>query len=124
MVDIQRPVTDEHKAEILERQGFQVTGQRRSPVQEGVEIVQRIVQLGATTYDQDIARLHELMSRFAFAEIREQYENHLRETDPDYVLTVEEVTDEANENTPMAEAYWAATSAFFRKVYQAAAAAA
>lgn len=116
--------TDTAQAEKAEAAGWGVPiATRKSPVQEGVELVQRMVQGGEA--DQALVnRLHELMSRFAFAEIRSEYEGHLRETARGYVLTIEEVTDESNEHTPMAEAYWAATSLFFRKVYQAAAAAA
>lgn len=80
--------------------------------------------MGGDDYERESGNLFGLMSEFAFNEIRDQYQTHLRETDPDYVLTLDEVLHEDNENTPMALAYWAATSLFFRKVYQAAAAAA
>lgn len=96
---------------------------RKSPVQEGVELVQNMVQadMSPGAYGAAIERLHSLMSKFAMHEIRSEYEAHMRETDPGYVLTLEEVTADSNEDTPMAHAYWAATSLFFRKVFQAAA---
>lgn len=97
-----------------------------SPIQAAVQIVQNMIQCGmeGARYEQQMSDLHALMAEWALGQIRAEYEQHMREVDPDYVLTLAEVTDEANENTPMAEAYWAATSAFFRKVYQACAAAA
>lgn len=97
-----------------------------SPIQRAVQIVQNMIQCGmaSTSYYTEISTLHGLMSAWALEQIRGDYEPHMREVDPDYVLTLDEVTSEANENTPMALAYWAATSMFFRKVYQAAAAAA
>lgn len=94
-----------------------------SPIQAAVQIVQNVIQCGSSQ-SKELDDLHALMSAWAFDQIKDEYQAHMREVDPEYVLTVEEVTDEANENTPMAEAYWAATSAFFRKVYQACAAAA
>lgn len=97
-----------------------------SPIQAAVQIVQNMIQCGMQpiTYAQQMEDLHALTAEWALGQIRAEYEQHMREVDPDYVLTLAEVTNEANENTPMAEAYWAATSAFFRKVYQACAAAA
>jgi hypothetical protein len=91
-----------------------------------VQIIQNMLQCGMSGagYEHELENLHGLMAEWAFAQMREQYEQHLREADPSYLLTIEEVTSEENENTPMAEAYWAATSAFYRKVYQALAAAA
>ncbi len=96
---------------------------RLSPIQEAVQLTQNIVQAGEHGMD-NVNKLHALMSNWAFAQMRTEYEQQLREADPDYVLTIEEVLDEANEDTPMAAAYWAATSTFFRKVYQACAASA
>lgn len=95
-------------------------------VQAAVQITQNILQCGmcGETYERDVETLHGLMSEFAFNEMRDEYQAHMREADPSYVLTLDEVTHEDNENTPMALAYWAATSLFFRKVYQACAAAA
>lgn len=95
-----------------------------SPVQQGVNIVTEMAQLGMSgeRYGESVSALHTLMAESAFAEIRGEYQEHMREVDPAYVLTLEEVTSEANEGTPMAEAYWAATSKFFRRVYQACAA--
>lgn len=97
-----------------------------SPVQAAVQIVQNMLQCGMTgdEYVSQSENLHGLMADFAFGEVRDEYQAHMREADPSYVLTLDEVTHEDNENTPMALAYWAATSLFFRKVYQAAAAAA
>jgi hypothetical protein len=97
-----------------------------SPVQAAVQIIQNMLQCGMSgvEYERNLRDLHGLMADYAFAGMRHSYELHLRETNPDYVLTIEEVTSEENENTPMAEAYWAGTSAFYRKVYQALAAAA
>lgn len=88
-----------------------------STTQAGVQIVQNMVQCGcgASDYEQQSDDLFGLMSEFA---IREIQANGFPQA------TLEIATNEANENTPMAEAYWAATSLFFRKVYQAAAAAA
>jgi hypothetical protein len=95
-----------------------------SSVQAGVQIVQNMVQCGGCDYASQSEDLFGLMQSFAFEEIRAEYEAHLREADPSYVLTLDEVIAEENDGTPMAQAYWAATSLFFRKVYQAAAAAA
>lgn len=98
-----------------------------SPVQQGVAHVQNIIQAGmeGARYEEALNDLHQQMSAFAMTHVREKgYEAHMRETDPDYVLTVEEVTSEANEETPMAECYWEGTSIYFRRVFQAAAAAA
>ncbi len=97
-----------------------------STIQAAVQIVQNMVQCGMSgpDYEADVGNLHGLMSEFAFGQMRAEYEGHLREADTAYVLTLDEVLAEENETTPMALAYWAATSAFFRKVYQAAAAAA
>jgi hypothetical protein len=97
---------------------------RLSPVSEGVSIVKDMVQLtyNGAMYEEKAERLHKLMETFALAEIRPVYEPQLREADPGYVLTVEDVA--SNDETPMAEAYWAATSLFFRRVFQACAAAA
>jgi hypothetical protein len=97
-----------------------------SPIQAAVQITQNMLQCGMSgaDYERDIENLHGLMSEYAFDQIRDQYQGHMREADPDYVLTLEEVLSDENDDTPMALAYWAATSAFFRKVYQAAAAAA
>lgn len=98
-----------------------------SPVQQGVAHVQNIIQAGmeGARYEEAVEDLHRQMSAFAMAYVREKgYEAHLKEADPDYVLTVEEVTSEWNEDTPMAECYWEGTSLFFRRVFQAAAAAA
>lgn len=104
----------------------EVTPPGLSPVQAAVQIAQNMLQCGMTgdEYVKQSENLHGLMSEFAFAQVREDYEPHMREADPDYVLTLDEVLHEDNENTPMALAYWAATSVFFRKVYQAAAASA
>jgi hypothetical protein len=97
---------------------------RLSPVQNGVQLVTEMVMLGmgGSEYEARVAQLHMIMAEAAFAEIRPEYQAHLREADPDHVLTLEEVTSEANEGTPMAEAYWAATSRFYRRVFQACAA--
>lgn len=104
----------------------EVTPPGLSPIQAAVQIIQNMLQSGmdGETYVRESQNLFGLMAEWSLGQIREQYETHMREVDPDYVLTLDEVTSEDNENTPMAEAYWAATSAFFRKVYQAAAAAA
>lgn len=99
-----------------------------SPVQAGVQIVQNMVQCGmdGKHYTREIESLHALMADFAMRELRANHAALIRETlevrDP-HGVTVEDVTDEQHENTAMAEAYWAATSLFFRKVYSAAASA-
>lgn len=88
-----------------------------STVQAGVQIVQSMVQCGcgSDSYQEQSNNLFGLMDDFAMAEIKA---NGFPQA------TAAVVEDEANENSPMTEAYWAATSLFFRKVYQAAAAAA
>lgn len=87
-----------------------------STTQAGVQIVQRMAQCGmaGADYERDSNDLFGLMSEFAMREIQADFPQ----------ATLEQATHEDNENTPMAEAFWAATSLFFRKVYQAAAAAA
>jgi hypothetical protein len=98
-----------------------------STIQAAVQIIQNMAQCGMSgaDYERDIENLHGLMSEHAFRELRT---NNPREiAAAGYApssLQLIEVTHEQNENTAMAEAYWAHTSAFFRKVYQALAAAA
>lgn len=89
-----------------------------SATAQAVQLVQDMVQCGMTgaRYEDEVSTLHALMSEFAMQECRA---NGMR---PE--LTLEWVTHEDNENTPEAEAYWRQTSVFFRKVFQAAAAAA
>lgn len=102
---------------------------RKSPVQEGLDLTLEII-IGGTDpahYREGSDRLHELMSRFAVNQLRNDgWEQRMRteQDDQDFVLTAENCTCEEAENTPLAEAYWAATSSYFRRVFQAAAAAA
>lgn len=98
-----------------------------NPVQIGVKIVQDVMICGTDgpDYEKQLATLHGVMSDFAMREIKTNNPRELAEIGkaPGNVL-VEDVTSEENENTAIAEAYWAATSMFFRKVFQACAAAA
>lgn len=117
--------TDTAQAEKAEEAGWGVSPHaKKSPVQEGVEIVTQLVQLGTDRYPELVRRLHQLMQRFALDAIHEQYEPTWRREAQERQSFAEFVLDEANEDEPFALAYWAATSAFFRKVYQAAAASA
>ena len=95
---------------------------RPSPVQQGVTIMQNLVLAGTTgeRYVAEVNRLHGLMADFAMAELRTNSGFTIAAEN----MTAEQVTSENIDGTPMAEAYWAATSLYFRKVFQAAAAAA
>lgn len=85
-----------------------------STTQAAVQIVQNMVQCGmeGARYEQQMSDLHALMAEWAIREIQKDHPG----------VTLEQATHEDNELQPYAEAYWAATSAFFRKVFQACAA--
>lgn len=89
-----------------------------TPTQIGVNIIQQIVQLGmeGASYERSLNDLHGVMSDYAMAECRA---NGMSAD-----LTLEQVTSDEMDASPEAEAYWRQTSAFFRKVFQACAAAA
>jgi hypothetical protein len=97
-----------------------------SPVQRGVEIVTNISQLGCSSdhYQQQIEELHELMAQAATNEVREALGDRLPESVRVMPVSVAALwfSGEENEGSPEAEAYWAATSKFFRRIYQACAA--
>jgi hypothetical protein len=108
---------------------------RKSPVQEGVELVQAMTIAGlpctlephsGAEYRTALRRLHQLMQRFALDSIYEQYEDMwLSDKAVSERLSFGEwVCHKDHENEPFAKAYWAATSSYFRRVFQAAAAAA
>jgi hypothetical protein len=94
-----------------------------TPVQQGVQIVTEMAQLGMSgeRYAESVSALHTLMAEAAFAEIRNGPGDIgiMLKTEQ---LTLEQVTSEEMEGSDVAEAYWAATSRFFRRVYQACAA--
>ena len=85
-----------------------------STTQAAVQIVQNMVQCGmeGARYEQQMSDLHALMAEWAIREIQKDHPG----------VTLEQATHVDNELQPYAEAYWAATSAFFRKVFQACAA--
>lgn len=93
-----------------------------SPVQQGVQIVTEMVQLGMSkaAYEEKVGALHGLMADAAVAEIRSALPEHVSIMAPQAIYDY--VTAEENEGSIEAEAYWAATSKFFRRVYQACAA--
>jgi hypothetical protein len=99
---------------------------RQSPVQLATQIVQELVMGGNMGREgQAVNDIHQQMQHFAMAKLRtEGWEANLREGNPDFVLTPEYVLAEEREDTDLALAYWEGTSLFFRKVFQAAAAAA
>ncbi len=85
-----------------------------STTQAAVQIVQNMTQCGmnGAHYEKQVEDLHALMAEWAIREIQKDHPG----------VTVEQATHEDNEMQPYAEAYWAATSSFFRKVFQACAA--
>lgn len=87
-----------------------------STIQAAVQIVQNTVQctMDGRSYEKQMEDLHGLMAEWSIREIQKDHPG----------VTLDQATHEDNELQPYAEAYWAATSAFFRKVYQACAAAA
>lgn len=98
-----------------------------SSVQAGVQIVQAMVQCGmnGAAYEGQSDDLFGLMQSFAMDELRNNHQADIVAAGYRVEsVDIEDVTHDSNENTPMALAYWAATSVFFRKVYQAAASAA
>jgi hypothetical protein len=96
---------------------------RLSPVQNGVQIVTEMVQLGMSgpEYEKRVAELHMIMAEAAFAEIRNG-PGDLGIMLKAEEMTLEQVTSEEMEGSDVAEAYWAATSRFYRRVFQACAA--
>jgi hypothetical protein len=102
-------------------------GRPLGPVQIALQLVQNVVICGmdGASYVADLSRIHEEMAAYAIGQLRSNgWEANIREGNPDFVLTVDYVTAEEREDSDIALAYWAETSAFFRKVFQAAAAAA
>lgn len=94
---------------------------RLSPIQRAVQLVTELVQLGTSHYAEATAELHKLMRDWS-------YDQLVRERpglEPGaQVPPLDVLLGDEWENDPCTVAYWANTSAFFRKVYQASAAAA
>lgn len=103
-----------------------IPGAKLSLVQEAVQIVQNIVQCGMdpSSYADEIQNLHCGMAAYALDEVRKAFPGYIPK-EVGYQGLVEEVEFVCRDEVhPAYETYWAATSTFFRKVYQAAAAAA
>lgn len=94
---------------------------RLSPIAEAVQIIQNVVVMGTSNPTEQIERLHALMRDWAYASAKAN-----GDIPADMPLTAALLGDDPNaEGEPAtATAYWRETSAFFRKVFQACAAAA
>ena len=94
---------------------------RLSPVAEAVQIVQAVCVTGASDHQEQIQRLHSLMRTWALQSAKDA-----GDIPADMTLTAALLGDDpsAEDEPATATAYWRETSAFFRKVFQACAAAA
>lgn len=99
----------------------QPTTGRLSPIAEAVQIVQNVCVTGTSDSEAQVARLHELMRTWSL-----QAAKDAGDIPQDMSMAAAMLGDDPNsEDEPAtAAAYWRETSAFFRKVFQAAAAAA